>query len=108
MPDNNALHDAAKGGDLVQVQSQVDNFDINAKGKDDETALSKAAGKGHTDIVKLFLTYDADVNMKDVSTFKMKSVHLINISIFHYPSYTSGFLHLSKSIVITLILSYHS
>ena len=80
MPDNNALHDAAAGGDLVQVQSQVGNFDINAKGEYEETALSKAAAKGHADIVKLLLIFNPDVNATNVSTFKMKSVQLICIS----------------------------
>ena len=77
----NALHIAAKGGDLVQVQSQIGNFDINAKGKYEETALIKAAESGHADIVKLLLTLGADVNIPDVSTlFKMKSAQLICIS----------------------------
>ena len=74
MPDDNALHIAAKGGDLVEVQSQVGNFDINAKGEDDGTALYWSARRGHAEIVKLLLTLNADVNIPDVSTFKMKYV----------------------------------
>ena len=80
MPENNALHTAVEGGDLVQVQSQVGNFDINAKGDYEETALHKAAEMGHAEIVKLLLTFNPDVNAANVSTFKMKSVQLICIS----------------------------
>ena len=104
MPDNNALHIAAKEGDLVQVQSHVGNFDINAKGDKEETALLKAAEKGHADIVKLFLTLNADVNIPNVNTFKMKYVNLICIFLLsHYPYFIPYFLHLS--IVTTLTLS---
>ena len=61
---NNVLHNAAETGNVVEVQLHVGNFDINAKGEDDDTALVKAAGKGHTEIVKLLLNYnDIDVNI---------------------------------------------
>ena len=53
MPDNNALHTAAKAGDIALVQSQVSNFDINAKGEFDQTALVKAAQYGYSEVVKL-------------------------------------------------------
>ena len=85
MLDNNALHTAAKAGDLAQVQSQVSNFDINAKGEDDETALVKAAQNGYSEVFKLLLTLSADVNIPDVSTLKMIPVHLIYV--FPLPSY---------------------
>ena len=104
MPDNNALHDAAIDGDIVQVKSHVGNFDINSKGKDNKTALIIAAEKGHADIVKLFLTLNADVNIPNVNTFKMKYVNLICIFLLsHYPYFIPYFLHLS--IVTTLTLS---
>ena len=67
MSDNNALHTAAEAGNLAEVQAQVKNVDINAKGKYDETALFKAAESGHTDVVKLLLSLNADVNLPDVS-----------------------------------------
>ena len=67
MPDNNELHIAAKGGDLVQVQSQVRNFDVNAKGVEDGTALYWSARSGHAEVVKLLLTFNPDVNIPDVS-----------------------------------------
>jgi ankyrin repeat protein len=63
---DNALHTAAKAGDVDEVQSQVGNFDINAKGEDDETALFKAAESGHTEVVKLLATHNADVNLANV------------------------------------------
>ena len=33
MPDNNALHIAAKAGNVAEVESQVRIFDINATGE---------------------------------------------------------------------------
>ena len=63
MPDNNALHIAAEAGDLVKVQAQVGKFDINAKGEENETALIKAARGGNTEVVKLLLTLNANVNI---------------------------------------------
>ena len=84
MPVKNALHIAAKAGNLAEVQSQVRNFDINAKGgKYDSTALCMAAANGHTEAVKLLLTLNADVNIPDVST-PMISVHVMY---FPYPIY---------------------
>ena len=68
MPDNNELHFAAKVGDLVQVQSLVNNFDINAKGEEDGTALLISAREGHEDVVQLLLGFNPDVNIPDVST----------------------------------------
>ena len=83
MPDDNALHTAAKVGDLAEVQSQVSNFDINVKGEEDKTALCWAAREGRTEVVKLLLYLNADVNIPDVSTLKMIPVHLIYV----FPSY---------------------
>ena len=71
MPDNNALHIAVQGGDLVQVQSQVRNFNINAKGGAGGTALFWSARRGFTLIVKLLLTFNPDVNIPDVSTIEI-------------------------------------
>ena len=67
MPDNNALHDAAKAGNVAELQAQVCNFDINAKGEWDKTALLLAASEGKAEAVKLLLTYNPDVNITDVS-----------------------------------------
>ena len=68
MSSDNALHTAAKNGNLVQVQSQVRNFDINAKGEWGGTALYWSARNGHHVIVKLLLTFNPDVNIPDVRT----------------------------------------
>ena len=81
MPDYNELHIATKGGDLVQVQSFVGNFDINAKGENDETALIIAAQAGYADIIQLLLSLNADVNIPNVSALKMISTHLISVSL---------------------------
>ena len=98
MPDNNALHTAAKSGDLAEVQSQVSNFDINAKGEEDGTALYWAAREGYADVVKLLLTFDPGVNIPDVSTLtKIIPIHLIctsSIPILYL-------LHFSSCIVIS-------
>ena len=68
MPDNNALHDAAKAGNLAEVQAQLSNFDINARGEKGRTALWWAAYEGQTEVVNLLLTVNADVNIPTVST----------------------------------------
>ena len=78
MSHNNALHNAAKEGNLSEVQILVRNFDINAKGQHGGTALYWAAREGHTEIVKLLLTLNADVNIPDVSVLIMTYVHLIS------------------------------
>ena len=82
MPENNALHIAAKAGNLAELQAQVNNFDINAKGEWDKTALLLAASEGKTEAVKLLLTYNPDVNITDVSILP-KSVLLTCIISFH-------------------------
>ena len=68
MPNDNALHTAAERGEIAKVRSQICNFDINAKGQYNETALLKAAQKGYVDVLVLLLTYHPDVNIPDVST----------------------------------------
>ena len=74
---SSAFFKAVEECDVEKVQTLVNKVDINAKGKDNETALVKAAAKGHEDIVKLLLTFNPDVNIPDVSTLEMISVHLI-------------------------------
>ena len=86
MPSDNALHDAAKAGNVADVRSQVGKFDINAKGDEDGTALYWASREGKTEVVKLLLTLNPapDLNLPDVSIPTMMSVHLICISHFIY------------------------
>ena len=104
MPDNNALHDAAKDGNVAEVQAEVGKLDINAKGEDDGTALYWAARKGRTEAVKLLITCNPppDVNLADVSTpTTMMSVHPARISILPYIYTTHSFPPLSACIAIT-------
>ena len=101
MPDNNALHTAAEAGDLAQVQSQVSNFDINAKGEYDKTALVNAAENGYPEVVKLLLTLNADVNIPNVSKLKMITVYLICISSTHISILHPTF-HTSRNVLSSL------
>ena len=82
---DNALHTAAKAGNVAEVQSQVGKFDINAKGSDGSTALNYAAWKGHTEVVKLFLNLNPapDVNLPDVSTLTNDFFHLFRNFTFY-------------------------
>ena len=80
---NNALHEAVMDRNLAAAQVQVSNFDINAKGEDDKTALILAADYRCTDIAQLLLTFNPDVNMQDVCTLSMISIHLICIFLSH-------------------------
>ena len=81
MSSNNALHTAAKAGNLAQVQSLVHNFDINAKGDEDKTALCWAAQERKIGVVKLLLTFHPDVNIPDVRTLKMLSVRYFSLTL---------------------------
>ena len=101
MPNDNALHDAAKEGNLAEVLSQLSNFDINAKGMENMTALCWAVRYGHTEVVKLLLTYSPDVNIPSVSSLKMIYIHLICIFTSHifilcHHSYTLRLVLLSR------------
>ena len=100
---NNALHTAAKAGNVAEMQVQIGKFDINAKGQFDMTALNWAAHDGKTEVVKLLLTHNPapDVNMPNVSIQTVISVHLIRI--FHIPYiYTiPSFLPLPTCVDIT-------
>jgi len=65
---NNALHRAAKSGDLKKVEMLIEEYDadVNSQGQYDNTPLNWAAEKGHTQIVKLLLnTPGVDVNKKN-------------------------------------------
>ena len=58
--------DAARRGDLATVKALLDKgVDVNTKFRYGATALSYAADKGHTEVVKLLIERKADVNVKD-------------------------------------------
>lgn len=54
---------AARDGDIVTVRNRIDaGVDLNAQAKDGYTALSNAASRGHTAIVRLLLERGADIS----------------------------------------------
>jgi len=56
---------AAEEGDLARVQRLIEHgADVNGKVLYGETALHRAAGKGHKDIVGLLIAKGGDVNAK--------------------------------------------
>ena len=99
---DNALHVAAKAGNVAEVESQVRKFDINATGEYGGTALCWASRQGKTEVVKLLITLNADVNIPDVSTPTMISNHPLSISLIPHIAAVPFFLHISSCIVITL------
>jgi len=61
------IHDAAKNGDLADVQAELDKgADVNAKDADGWTPLYFAANGGHKEIVELLIAKGASVNAKNV------------------------------------------
>ena len=89
--ENNALHTAVIAGNLAEVQAQVSNFDINAKGENGRTSLYFAANAQKPEVVKLLLTLGVDVNLADVSIPTMISgsydVHFLVPYIYTIPSF---------------------
>jgi ankyrin repeat protein len=62
------IHDAARAGDLEQVQQLVvKGVDVNARAVRDETALMIAALAGKGDIVNYLLQRGADINARNSS-----------------------------------------
>ena len=97
---NNELHIACNKGDLIQVQTHVRNFDINAQGKDAETALLIAATEGHIEIVKLLLSFNPDARISNVSI-----VHSLLYFYRYLSLYTS---HISSSPILYVLILYIS
>lgn len=63
---NDLFWEAVRKGDVAAVTAFLDKgVDVNAKFRYGQTALFKAAERGHTDIVKLLLARGADVTVKD-------------------------------------------
>ncbi len=62
------IHDAAYGGDVAGVQTELDKgVDVNAKSKFGRTPLHHAAEGGHEEIVELLITAGADLHATTVS-----------------------------------------
>jgi outer membrane protein assembly factor BamB len=60
------LWDAARTGDVARVRAALDKgADVNAKSRYGATALSFAADKGHTEVIRLLLDRKADINVQD-------------------------------------------
>jgi hypothetical protein len=63
---SDALFDAARKGDLAAVRAALDSgVTVDATWRYDQTALFIAAGRGHTDIVRLLLERGARADVKD-------------------------------------------
>jgi len=63
-----AIHDAAKSGDLDQIQRLVvEGVDVNEKAVRDETPLIIAALAGNGEIVNYLLQRGADINARNAS-----------------------------------------
>ena len=61
------IHDAAFGGDVAGVQTELDKgVDVNAKREDGSTPLHGAAEGGHGEIVELLITAGADLHATTV------------------------------------------
>lgn len=59
----NALHEAAKRGDIDKVKAAIlGGADVNMKGKDGESALWEASYLGALDVVKYLIANGADTN----------------------------------------------
>ena len=64
-----ALINAAKEGDLKQVQELLDQgVEVDAKNENGITALMEAYGNGHMEIMQLLLEWEADVDARDTRT----------------------------------------
>ena len=62
----NQLFTAAINGDLIELQSQINNgIDVNLKDSNGKTALMHAVYKENLAVVKLLLENNADPNIKD-------------------------------------------
>jgi cytohesin len=63
---DNQLREAAENGELIVVQTALQNgADPNAKDEDGRTPLHYAAEKGHAEIVKVLLKRGADPRIAD-------------------------------------------
>jgi uncharacterized protein len=81
-PVNGELLDAAKGDNFEEVEAALNaGADINHANRFGDTALMRAADKGNTDIVKLLLKHNADVNL---ASHWYKTTALLNAAYRQY------------------------
>jgi outer membrane protein assembly factor BamB len=70
------LWEASRVGDVARVRAALDKgADVNAKGRYDRTALTFAADRGHTDVIRLLLDRGADIHAQD-TFYKMRAVDM--------------------------------
>jgi outer membrane protein assembly factor BamB len=70
------LWEAARVGDVVRVRAALDKgADVNAKARYERTALTFAADKGHTEVIRVLLERGADMNVQD-TFYKMRAVDM--------------------------------
>jgi outer membrane protein assembly factor BamB len=64
--DGEALHEAARRGDLARVRSLLDSgVKPDSEGRHGFTALMVAAGEGHVEVARLLVARGADVNARE-------------------------------------------
>ena len=73
---NEELWNAARDGDVARVTRALEKgADVNAKTRYGATALTFAADKGRTDVVKLLIERGADINAQD-SFYQMRALDM--------------------------------
>ncbi|XP_048249071.1 serine/threonine-protein phosphatase 6 regulatory ankyrin repeat subunit B-like isoform X2 [Haliotis rufescens] len=59
------LHAACQGGSVTIVKALIGKFDINARGRNDETPLMRAVSGGHIAVYKFLVSHKADHTLVD-------------------------------------------
>ncbi|XP_046336894.2 ankyrin-3-like isoform X2 [Haliotis rufescens] len=88
-PDNDTvLHAACQGGNVAIVKAVIGKFDINTRGRNDQTPLMRAVCGGHVVVYKFLVSHKADQTLVD------KDGHtLLHLATQH------GQLHIVKYII---------
>ncbi|XP_071099055.1 serine/threonine-protein phosphatase 6 regulatory ankyrin repeat subunit B-like [Haliotis cracherodii] len=65
-PDNDTvLHAACQGGNVAIVKAVIGKFDINTRGRNDQTPLMRAVCGGHVAVYKFLVSHKADQSLVD-------------------------------------------